>query len=217
MFKITIQSLLVLCCFCLCSCFQDASSSEEEAEEALIKIETEDNDGSDVDISISGLQDAAKQVEESLKTLNNGEKVELINFRDLKKMLPEKLLGMERTSHKGEKAGAMGFNVSSAEAKYKDGDKSMEIKLTDMAGVGIAKLGTIAWASMEIDSESDEGFQRTFTENNVKYMEEFNTINQSYSLQGYAGERLGVDVKSRNVDPKKVRKLITNMKFHKLY
>ena len=53
----------------------------------------------------------------------DGEAKEVVNFRDLKSLMPEKMLGMERTDFSGEKAGAFGFNVSKAEAEYRDEDK----------------------------------------------------------------------------------------------
>ncbi len=191
-----------------------ANSSNESTEEDTTVEETANLD--DGDAAITGMQDAMKKMEESIKSMNDGEEVEVVDFRELKKLLPERLAGLNRTEHKGAKTGAMGIKVSNAEATYEDGDKKIEIEITDTGGLGIAKMGLAAWTTVEIDSESDDGFERTYRKDGMHYYEKYEASREYYSIKTYAEERLFMDVEAWRVDPDKVKKAVEKMRFSKV-
>jgi hypothetical protein len=90
---------------------------------------------------------------------------EPIDFRELKKALPETLLGMKRTSAKGEKNAAMGIKMSQATGEYADGNgMTARVELTDPGSLsGIVGMSLAGWSMMEVDRESDEEMEQTFT------------------------------------------------------
>jgi hypothetical protein len=125
------------------------------------------------------LQDMAENLEEASKSLESGdttaaeeafskllgggEKVEPVDFRKLKELLPETLADLPRTSSSGEKTGMMGMRVSKAEAEYRseDGQQRLKVTITDMGSVrGIGMLG-FNWLMVDIDKETDTGYERT--------------------------------------------------------
>ncbi|MGQ0702635.1 MAG: hypothetical protein ACT4PM_05830, partial [Gemmatimonadales bacterium] len=95
---------------------------------------------------------------------------EPVDFRTLKELLPEDLPGMNRTSAEGEKAGAMGFVASHAEGRYQaDGGGNITVKITDVGAMaGMAAFATFAWATAEIDRETESGYERTVSTKGYK-------------------------------------------------
>ncbi|MCB9035274.1 MAG: hypothetical protein H6557_01510 [Lewinellaceae bacterium] len=87
-----------------------------------------------------GPSDEPKDIQEAMNEVQkasegDGEKKEVVDFRELKKLLPEKIAGMERThSTAAKKAGAMGFNMSTATAEYREGDKELEVPSSILPG-----------------------------------------------------------------------------------
>ena len=83
-----------------------------------------------------------------------------VDFRVLKELLPEEINGMPRTSSDGEKNSAMGFTMSRAEARYETQgtNASIRIEISDAGAMtGMAAMAAFAWASMDVDKESETG------------------------------------------------------------
>jgi hypothetical protein len=118
----------------------------------------------------------------------------VVDFRELKALLPAELPGLKRTSAKGEKTGTMGMNVSYAEGRYEAGEASIEIKISDNGGVGFLGAMQTAWASQEIDSETDTGFERTAMYGTYKAKEEFDSASRSGKVEILVAGRFLVDV-----------------------
>ncbi|HDL77306.1 MAG TPA: hypothetical protein ENG36_00875, partial [Lentisphaerae bacterium] len=95
-----------------------------------------------------------------------------IEFRKLKALLPDSFGKFERTSSSGERSSAFGISVSYAEATYGNDDGGqITIKLTDMGGMpGISAMASGAWASVEMERETDTGFERTTEYKGYKVM-----------------------------------------------
>jgi hypothetical protein len=124
----------------------------------------------------------------------------VVDFRDLKALLPAELPGMKRTNAKGEKSGAMGMTVSTAEGRYEAGDASIEIKINDNGGLGFMGALQTAWSSQEIDSESDTGFERTTMYGDYKAKEEFDNASRSGKVEILVATRFMVEVSGNGVD-----------------
>ncbi len=89
-----------------------------------------------------------------------GKSAEPVSIDQLKPLVPETFAGMPKKSSRAEKAGAMGFMVSEAEARYgDDGGKGVTLKITDTGGA--AGLMTLAsWVQGE--REDEYGRERTY-------------------------------------------------------
>jgi hypothetical protein len=83
----------------------------------------------------------------------------------LKAFVPETLAGMARSRISAERSGALGIQISKAEATYaNDAGKGVDLEITDSGGAsGI--MGLAAWADAESESETSTGFERTRKEN----------------------------------------------------
>jgi len=140
--------------------------------------------------------------------MSGGEKVEVVNFRKLKELLPEELDGMKRTGFSGEKTNSFGIKISKAEGKYKSEDNKQRIEITiiDMGSMkGFAGMTAFAWSWAEIDKETDDGFERTFEYKGHKAFEKYNTKYQDGEVQVFVAKRFMVEVKGNDTPMEKIR------------
>ncbi|OGV63659.1 MAG: hypothetical protein A2498_11520 [Lentisphaerae bacterium RIFOXYC12_FULL_60_16] len=171
-------------------------------------------------VSANAMEQQAKQMAQAMQEQNAvaGTAVELADFREMKKLLPEKASGLPRTEHQGSKNEAFGVRVSNAEARYENDDgSSIHIQITDMGGMaGTAMLAQMAWANMKIDNESDSGYERTVTVAGNKGFERFDSDSQHGELQIMVANRFMVAIDSQNVAMKAVLKMAEELPLSKL-
>lgn len=147
-----------------------------------------------------------KAMSDAMKQLNgNGETKEVVDFRKLKALMPKKIAGMERVAHTGEKVGAMGFKMSTAQAEYEGEDKSLDISVVDFAGVAMVLSGAAAWASVEIDKETDTGYERTTQIDGYKAFESYDSERMEGQVSVIAEDRFIVTIEGRNIKEKDLK------------
>ena len=176
---------------------KDNASSEATYEDSKNSPDAKTNDENNGSSTSStqpndepaNLEEAMKQAKDAIK--NSGlQQVDPINFRELQKLMPEELAGMERTSKSGETAGAMGMKMSTAESKYKDKDGNViEIKVVDTGGFAMGLMGMAAWASVEVDREDENSYERTSTMNGMKIFEKCEKKRDRCELSAVAKNR----------------------------
>lgn len=150
--------------------------------------------------------DAAEEMKQQMQ--GEGESKEAIDFRELKKLLPEELAGLKRSSRGGQKTGAMGFNLSVAEAAYEGEGGKLEVVLTDFAGMGRAMLGMVPWAELEIDKETETGYERTTTIKGYKAFEEYDNQSKQGKVSIIADGRFVIAIEGSNVEADVMREAL---------
>jgi hypothetical protein len=130
-----------------------------------------------------------------------GPRPEPVNFRELKGLLPEALPGFKRTSATGEKAGAMGMVVSHADGEYSgDGGAHLSVRITDIGNVtGPLGLGLAGWAMVEIDRETETGYEKSTVLGGNKAFEKYDSRSKHGELNVLVGNRFVIEVKGRDV------------------
>jgi hypothetical protein len=125
----------------------------------------------------------------------------VVDFRELKALLPAALDGMKRTNASGEKSGAMGMTVAFAEGTYAaDAGGNITIKISDNGGLGgFMAFAQAGWAASEIDRESDTGFERTTTYGQNKAHEEYDNSGKSGKVEILVASRFMIEVNGNNV------------------
>ncbi|MFH0907501.1 MAG: hypothetical protein V1929_01900 [bacterium] len=124
----------------------------------------------------------------------------LVDFRELKALLPASLEGMKRTNASGEKSGALGMAVAFAEGTYEaDSGGRVEIKITDLAGTGSALGLARGWTITEIDRESDTGYERTTTIGGHKAYEKYDGEQKRGEVQVMVKEHFMVEISGSDV------------------
>ena len=142
----------------------------------------------------------------------------LVDFRELKAMLPPALDGLKRTGASGERTGAMGMSISFAEGTYEaDSGARVEIKISDNGGIGgFMQFAQAAWANAEIDRETDTGFERTTTYGAHKAHEEYDNEAKSGEVQILVGGRFSVEVKGNDVSWEALQAAVKKLDLDKL-
>jgi hypothetical protein len=149
--------------------------------------------------------------------LSGGRKVEPVDFRELKALLPEGVGGMKRLQASGEKGGMGGLSVSTAEARYDDGGgRSVELKIVDMGGAGLATAGMAAWSMVEIDKETESGRERTGKLDGRPFHEQYDGRNRSGEFALLVGKRFLVEARGSDVDPETLKGAVTAVDLGKL-
>lgn len=156
-------------------------------------------------------QDAIKELDTAFGKLKEGN-AEVVDFRLLKEALPERVQGMERVSHNGQKTGIAGLNVSTADAEYRDGDKYISITLLDSGGLGAVMAGLAAWSKVEMDKETEDGYERTTMTDGKKAYEKYNRTTMAGEIAIIAAERFLISVKGENVTEEDLSKAISKIK-----
>lgn len=207
--------LLMLAMIALVACGGGSDSTdnnESDAEESSISSSSSSDNNTDGEPK--NLQEAMSEVKKVME--ENGGGKEVVNFRDLKELLPESMMGMERTEYSGEKAGAFGMNIANAKAEYEEGDKRIEVNIADVAGVGTAMMSMASWSTIEVDRESDDGFERTTVIDGNKAFEKYDSKRKDGELNLIIKDRFIVTLKGDNVEEKDLRKALDKINLKKL-
>ncbi|HEY8240279.1 MAG TPA: transposase [Kiritimatiellia bacterium] len=167
-------------------------------------------------------QEQAPNMEEILKAMGKmmapgTNAAALVDFRELKALLPATLEGMKRTNASGEKTGAIGMTVAMAEGTYESEDGGrIDITITDMAGTGGILAMSRGWMATEIDRESDTGYERTSTMGENKAYEKYDTESKNGEIQVMVKDRFFVEIQGSDVPAGSIKAALDKVDLEKL-
>lgn len=129
------------------------------------------NSGDSVEVNIPGVGkiDTGK-IEQAAKQIESGSQAKPIAGTALQGLLPGSLGAYQRTAVESAGVGAVGSN---AEGTYTAGDKTIHLKVTDMAAFG-GIAGIAGAMGVEQNREDANGYERTTTVNGQVQVEEWN-------------------------------------------
>ena len=162
----------------------------------------------------TGLEALQSLTDEAEKLSKDGAK-EVVDAKVLKELLPADADGLPRKEASSEKTGAMGFKISTANAKYREDDSSIEVSIVDVAGTG-AIMGMAAWAMVDVDKESESGYEKTTTYKDHKAFEKYDTNNKDGEIAVLIASRFVVSVKGNNVSMDKIKATLDDIDLGKL-
>ncbi|MEQ1775604.1 MAG: hypothetical protein ABL891_17645, partial [Burkholderiales bacterium] len=144
--------------------------------------------------------------------------VEPVDFRVLKELLPETIGGLRRGEESGERAAAGGMKMSHAQARYGNGEKTrLRVKITDAGSMsGFAGMAGAAWAMIEIDRETDRGYEKTSTVDGRKMHEKWNTKDKRGEVDMIVGGRFIVEIRGTGIEMKDLKRAINAIDLKKL-
>lgn len=153
-------------------------------------------------------------VSEAAKSV--GAAVEPVDFRELKALLPDGIGAMKRTSSEGEKGGGFGIVVSHAEGRYQGDGGSVELKITDPGTLsGFAAMAAM-WMNMDLDKETDTGYEKTGTANGRRFHEKYDKSSKSGEYTVIVGNRFMVEINGSGIDMPTMKKAIDQINLAKL-
>jgi hypothetical protein len=164
------------------------------------------------------IAEGAQKMADAMKDLNEGKKVEPVDFRELKALLPASLPGLNRSNVEGERTGAMGVDIAVASAQYSnENGASISIKISDMGSLtGPMRLATMGWTIAQIDRENDEGYEKTTTFNGYKAFEKFWTSTKHGELSILIEGRFVVEVDGSDCEMSQIKEAAGKVDLGKL-
>lgn len=166
-----------------------AACNNNKPKETVI---TSEDGKTKVSINPTAITNSADEMQKKMEELK---KLPPLSTDQLKKMFPDELAGMKRSSFNANSM--MGF--ASAEANYKnetDPEKNMSLSVFDCAGEAGAGIYSLNyWTKMSMVSESDNGYTKTTDFNGQKAVESYDKVGDRYELTYVASDRLLVTVK----------------------
>lgn len=201
--------LLLAISFGLWSCGGSSDKNAETQSEPQQEESTTTTSSSED--SPNNLSEAMKQVQEAAQKLQGGDgkAVESVDFRKLKDLLPQSIAGLDRKNASGERNGVKGLTVSMAEGEYGSGDQTAKVVITDVGGNSFALMGMAAWATLDIDKEDENGYERTTTLDGHKGLERYNNKSKSGELNLLVGNRYIITVKTEGLAADRLQKAIS--------
>ncbi|MDZ4679083.1 MAG: hypothetical protein SH848_00945 [Saprospiraceae bacterium] len=210
--KLLILSIICLA-FALVNCSGSKSAEEKAMEEASSNLKEA---GKDMEEAGTDMEKAGKEMAKAMEGLASGEKLPVVDPKKMKALLPETLMGMKRTEYESESVGAGGFQISNAKAAYeKDGGK-IRINLADTGGAGMAMMGMAAWASISIDKETQDGYERTGEIDGYKSFERYDRTGKNGEVSILVAKRFIVSVNGDNVEEGDLKKAVESIDLDKL-
>jgi hypothetical protein len=147
-------------------------------------------------------------------------KVEAVDFRKLKELMPAEVAGLKRTDNTGEKNKLGDFQLSTAKATYtKEAENAPEvtIEIIDYGGAAGMSEGIAAWSQIEIDKDSDSGHEKTLKiADKYPAHESFQKEGQSGNLQIYVAKRFIVTITTSNLPAEQLQKTAEAIALDKL-
>lgn len=160
---------------------------------------------------------ALQQLADKAKELDGKEKVDPVDFRELKALLPEKAASLPRTEATGEKSGAMGFTVSTAKGKYNEGESTVDIEIIDTGGIaGVATMAMAAWTMADIDKETTTGYEKTTKIDGYKAFEKYDNQSKHGEVNLLVGDRYIVNINASNVTSEQMKSVAEDIDLEKL-
>lgn len=158
--------------------------------------------------------DAVKQMGEAL---SGSVKVEPVDFRVLKELLPESIAGLRRTGSEGSRTNVVGIASSRVEANYEDGKGGrIVLEITDMGNLSGVAAMAVAWVNVEIDREGDSGYERTTTVNGRKAYERYDKATRAGALDVIVAGRFIVGTKATGVEMKVFKEAVAKLDLGRL-
>ncbi len=148
--------------------------------------------------------------------LAGGRKVDPVDFQQLKAMLPESLSGLPRTSASGEKAAMGPMAFSYAEGSYGSGERRIRLKVTDMGGAGLAMSGLAAWTMIQVDRETESGYERTGKLDGRPFHERYDLRSQSGEFGLAIAQRFLIEANGERTDMASLKSAVSGMDLARL-
>lgn len=167
--------------------------------------------------ALSGQAQVGKKLDDAKRSVASELKVQPVDYRKLKKLLPKKLKDMEQEQLFGERTTAFGVRLSYARAEYRNKKGSITLKITDTGTVKrLASLAMTAWVTANIRRQSDDGYERTFDYRGHRAYTKYSRSKASGVIKVLVADRFLVEAEGDGVDIKQVGAALKKINIKKL-
>jgi hypothetical protein len=141
-----------------------------------------------------------------------------IDFRKLKEVLPQDVAGLKKDEASGEKNNAFGISVSTVRQSFRteDGSKDVRFEVTDPGSLAGPFAMANVWMNLDIDKETNDGYEKTSTVGGRKLYERWNKGGKSGEITVIVGNRFMVEVKANGIEMNDIKALLAKVDLAKL-
>ncbi|HTK29794.1 MAG TPA: Yip1 family protein [Vicinamibacterales bacterium] len=147
--------------------------------------------------------------------LGGGKRVDPIGIDQIKTFVPETFAGLPQRSHNTEKNGIAGLMVSKAEATYGEGDKSVQLEISDSGGAS-GLVGLVGWAAVQGEKDDDNSTERTQNVNGRLVHEKLAKRGGTNEFGIVLGDRFIVNASSRGVTLPELKAAVSGLNLAQL-
>ena len=135
--------------------------------------------------------------------------------------MPVELSGVKRSEINGEKVALGEMVLSTARAQYVkpeagENDPQVTIEIVDYAAAPEMGNAMTAWQQMEVDRESDTGYEKTTKVKEQPAFETYQNEGKSGQIQIWVSSRFYLNVHTTNLTAEQVKKLAESLPIEKL-
>jgi signal transduction histidine kinase len=146
----------------------------------------------------------------------NGQVMEPVDQTLLKAMLPEAIGNMKRNKFEAEKVAMANFKLSKAEAGYSD-DQGQSANLTITDAGGAAPFAMLAaWALIEQERETDDGYEKMGKVDGRAVHEKYNKKTRDGEYSVVVANRFLVEAQGHQIDMDTLKQAVTGIGLDKL-
>lgn len=174
--------------------------------------------GGDMQSDMESLTEGIQNLQTDLQNDFNDPDVETVDTDDLKSMMPSSAAGMPQTDIKTNSTGAFGFKVATSTAVYEEGNKEIEITITDAGTMKAAVKAANQWMDSDFEETTSSGYKRTGSFFGYRGMEEYesSSYGSRAELSIMVADRFVVHGTGRNVTMDEVKDAVKDVKLGKL-
>ena len=148
-------------------------------------------------------------------------KVDPVDFRKLKELMPAEAAGVKRSNNEGEKVSIANFVLSKANAEYSKSDAGenaprVTIEIVDYGGAPEMGMAAGAWSGMQIDKESDAGYEKTTKIKDQPAYEQYQKEGKSGELHVIVGGRFLLNIQTANLASEELKKIGESLPIDKI-
>lgn len=149
---------------------------------------------------VKSVEQFGKSMEETAKELQETKgKIEAVDFRVLKELLPE-IKGWTKRNTRGERTALGQFGISNAEADYVLGEAEVNLKITDSAGYSMIIAPLSIFIQSGYEEENEEHYKKTTSVKGFPAIEEFYLSQKRGSLTVIVKNRFIVEAEGDNIE-----------------
>lgn len=146
----------------------------------------------------------------------NGTAVEPVDQALLKAMLPDSIGSMKRNRSEANRVAVANFKISKADAGYADDQgHSAELSISDLGGTAAFTM-LAAWATIEQDSETDDGYEKMGKVDGRPTHQRYNKKSQDGEYTVVVGNRFLVESHGHQVDMDTLKQAVNGVGLDKL-
>lgn len=154
----------------------------------------------------NGMAQMMQGLQQMAGAQNGGQPVQVVDYEKLKDLLPD-VPGWEKSDAKGSQNSMGNFSVSKAEARYRKGDATVHLTITDTTSVSFLLAPFMMFGS-NYSERSDDGYKKGIKLDGMTGFEEWQKNNQHAEISLLVANRFIVESDASHVESADVPRTI---------